>query len=248
MKGCIYITIGPQSCGKSTFLKELSSETSAAAAPTNVTKEQLEPVRDISIDDQGGVYLKVPTELFFSNSEPQNLPQPLHEILQTSIHQKSLSQRIYDEMNNEMRWITQRLCNQITENEFRSLVMTLGDDTTKANWENLLKRDSCGGQVTDWKACLLEAVEENVFVATEKAFDTVDLFVVEGIFKTTNAGMPESTENFHYDWPPFIANRTLSGLDAASSKLKFLAMNHADQSLHIAWGNTNSVSWAIEFP
>lgn len=242
-KGVLYIPIGPQCCGKTTFL-------TGSLPDSNFNSSSLV---DISIDDQEGVYLKIPSHHFLTDSDSDHSSRV--ELLQTVVHNKSISERIYDKQNNEQRWIAQRLCNEITADEFRNRIMTL-DDTTQSVWHSLLQTD--GDEATqgsnepvDWRIFLLEAVEGHVFDTKSERFETIDLFVVESIFKnptenmTMLLGITSSTPSTNgvsasIDWPVSVVNQKLSGLNAASTKLDYLARR--ETHLSIAWGNTNAVS------
>ena len=239
-KGVIYITVGPQCAGKTTLLTK--SIDSVEVASTDSL-----PVMDISIDDQDGVYLKIPSRYFLTNSAPSKLSEQADELLQI-VHNKSISERIYDATNDEMRWIAQRLCNQMTKDELGSRIMAL--DSTQSVWQSVLQTDGdepmrngtrTYSQPVDWRICLLEVVEEYVFSDSDEIFETVDLFVVESIFKTPNTNMSirRNGDLDSFFWPPSIAKRALSGLAMASMKLKYLAKKEIETPL--AWGNTNAV-------
>ena len=217
--------------------------------PSTDASQPIAQELDICIDDQDGVYLKVPTKLFLSNCNPTTSEPTHHELLLNTVaHNKTISQRIYDASNDEMRWITQRLCNEMTKDDFQSRIMGNRDNkATQSVWKTVLQQDeknsTSGGEHIDWTSCLLEAVEEYRFDDTEEILECVDLFVVEGIFKTPTrrVSMTEPTSSFV--WPSYIANRPLSGLSAATLKLKYLAKEHEDQSVPLAWGNTNTVRY-----
>jgi hypothetical protein len=249
-KGPIFITIGPQGAGKTTFISNLSADVSADA-DTATTPHAV----DICIDNQEGVYLPIPIDLFLVNSiENKTLATKHNALIQYSIHNNTIQERIYDAANDEMRWITQRLCNQITQQEFINKIMTMDtNNATQATWKNVLQRDGdadVDGESPDWKTYLLKIVDDNVLKEHDIHVDHVDLFVVESIFKQTPKNLPFASTNggadafakTNIDWPSHITNRPKSGLLAVSSKLKFLAMDEIHQSTSLAWGNTNAVS------
>ena len=270
-KGAIFVPIGPQCAGKTTYLTKSDAI-------------------DISIDDQDGVYVKVPSRLFLLNSAANSSANASSangtvnankKILETIVHSKKISDRIKDESNNEMRWIAQRLCNQMVHDDFRNRIMSLDrGNATQSTFRALLQQDriksdnnTCNQKVhiPDWRMCVIEAVEENMFRDPDEIlFETVDLFVLEAIFQhppsKIGLEMHTSTGNFSgtdpdmqmktaidakmmewknesIRWPSQIADRPLSGLAAASAKLKYLAKEFGEISL--GWGNTNAVSLCL---
>ena len=277
VKGAIFVPIGPQCAGKTTYLTKSDAI-------------------DISIDDQDGVYVKVPSHLFLLNSAANSSADASSangtanankKILDTIVHSKNISDRIKDESNNEMRWIAQRLCNQMVHDDFRNRIMSLDrGNATQSTFRALLQQDriksdnnTCDHKVhiPDWRMCVIEAVEENMFRDRDEIFETVDLFVLEAIFQNppskiglemhtstgngTDTGtgtdtdpdmqmktaidtkMEMESKNESIRWPSHIADRPLSGLAAASAKLKYLAKEFGETSL--GWGNTNAVSLCL---
>lgn len=240
----IYIPIGPQCAGKTTRINSLR----------NNNKELI----DITIDDQCGVYIKIPTELFLRHDI--NMEADYGEIdisfLESMLHGKSIRERIYDDSNLEMRLITQRLSGKISREEFRSSIMAIdGNNTSDSShkaWQNLLRKD---GQVEDssetqcWKTFLVNTVEEEL--EEEFSLSHVDLFVVERIFKPLSNQCSASSfvidgyeERSRVDLPNHLLNetRSQSGLNAVSSKLKHLAMDDSYEEHPLGWGNTNAKS------
>mmetsp|Transcript_17063 Transcript_17063/g.25700 ORF Transcript_17063/g.25700 Transcript_17063/m.25700 type:complete len:628 (+) Transcript_17063:82-1965(+) len=294
-KGPIYITIGPQCSGKTSFLSSLVSESEL-------------PVIDISIDDQKGVYLKIPTKLFLHdspndllakhNDKTNNISQSSSidnhkDLLHTSVHNKTIADRICDASNDEMRLVVQRLCQGITAEEFREKAMNMLDDKTKStqgSWQRLpteeIKNITSSDQSCqdsnehehDWRLVLIQAVEEhiqNLKPTSSSASASASshsssssstsrepratmsqhcqLFVVEGIFKTSStsasrsrsrSSVPsvlemnsldiggETGDTCDFEWPHHITSRNMSGLNAAISKLKHVANANANSTTH----------------
>jgi hypothetical protein len=239
-KGSVYIPIAPQGAGKTTFLSNL-----IAGVDTSATNATTGDTIDISIDNQEGVYLRTPIDLFLVNSaaDHSTAASKHHDILQSRIHNKSISERIYDAANDEMRWITQRLCNELTQTEFEDKIMAMDRiNATQSVWNKIMQRDGDEDAV-DWKQFLVKIVEDNIFVENDQRLEHVDLFVVECIFKQSKEKFPlASAEVENIVWPLHISNRPQSGLTAASNKLKFLAFDETYHSTSLAWGNTNAVS------
>jgi tRNA uridine 5-carbamoylmethylation protein Kti12 len=89
----LYITVGPQCAGKTTFLTQLEQRLSTT-------------IEDITLDEQLDVYVQVPTE-YFLQAEEEGMKD---SFLQRHIQGKTLASRIYDlESNGELRAILQRL-------------------------------------------------------------------------------------------------------------------------------------------
>jgi len=238
-KGSVYIPIAPQGAGKTTFLS--NPITGVDASATNAT---IGDTIDISIDNQEGVYLRTPIELFLVNSaDHSTVASKHHHILQSRIHNKSISERIYDAANDEMRWITQRLCNELTQKEFEDKIMAMDrNNATQSVWDKIMQRDGDEDAV-DWRQYLVKIVEDNIFVEKDQRLEDVDLFVVECIFKQSKEKFPlVSAEVENIAWPLHISNRPQSGLTAVSNKFKFLAFDETYHSTSLAWGNTNAVS------
>lgn len=240
----IYIPIGPQCAGKTTKVNSIRNE----------NKELV----DITIDDQCGVYIKIPTELFLRHNI--NMEDDHGRIdtsfLESTLHGKSIRERIYDDSNLEMRLITQRLSGKISREEFRSSIMAIDGNSTSDSshvaWQNLLRKD---GQVEEssethcWKTFLVNTVEKEV--EEEFSLSHVDLFVVERIFKPISNHCSASSfvidgyeERTRVELPKHLLNETKSqsGLNAVSSKLKHLAMDDSHGGQPLSWGNTNAKS------
>jgi hypothetical protein len=177
-KAPLYITIGPQAAGKTTYLsklKKLSSDTNNTNNSTNNSTNNNTSnennnnnnninnnnhlLKDITIDDQDGVHIPTPIELWLFNdqnaynryirqktstsksdsksdldleskpsSQSPSRAAKSNLLLQpnTIIHGKSISQRIYDDVNNhEMRYVIQRLNNVLSAKEFRQCIYSL---------------------------------------------------------------------------------------------------------------------------
>jgi len=255
-KGSIYIPIAPQGAGKTTFLSNLNPITGMDASATNANANAnanatIGDTIDISIDNQEGVYLPTPIDLFLVNSADHSSPASKHrDILQSRIHNKSISERIYDAANDEMRWVTQRLCNELTQKEFEDKIMAMDrNNATQSVWDKIMQRDGDEDAV-DWKQFLVKIVEDNIFVEHDHDYqrlEHVDLFVVECIFKQSKSKDKTkfplvSAEVENIAWPLHISNQSQSGLMAVSNKLKFLAFDETYHSTSLAWGNTNAVS------
>ena len=96
----LYITIGPQCCGKSTILKELHGGT----------------IKDVCLDDQQDVYVPVPTEYFFLAGDGANTEES-RKVLGQVYQGKTLEERIRND-NTELRLILRRWKGDLTPAEF----------------------------------------------------------------------------------------------------------------------------------
>lgn len=227
----LYIPIGPPCAGKTTLLARILSPDGAPASS-----------RDITIDDQEGVYLKIPTGLFLADGGGRGAARAADvRLLNRKIHGKTVAQRLYGS-NYEMRAVLRRLAGrtgaeQFREEIFRQLGCTAagsgpGDDGAV---QSVRKN---GSPITVPKnvvaECLVAAVEKWMEEAAGKAGELdpptilgpdgqADLFVVEAIFNPGQRG-----------------SRTVpSGVNLAQSKLDRLARDRSTRSLPLAWGNTN---------
>jgi hypothetical protein len=95
----LYITVGPQCCGKSSLLKTLQDG----------------KIKDISLDDQPDVYVPVSTDLFLSCFGDAQVPETLRKVYQG----KSLFERIQND-NTELRLILQRWNGNKTSKDFEN--------------------------------------------------------------------------------------------------------------------------------
>ena len=108
----LYITIGPQGCGKTTLLKQISPN-----------------LRDICLDDQPDVYVPVPTRLLLLNST-SNLSPGDQRLCNQSYHGKTLGQRIQED-NLELKTVLQRCTGQLSPQNFAVLIYQLYQDQNK---------------------------------------------------------------------------------------------------------------------
>lgn len=103
----MYITIGPQCCGKSSFLRDFGNGT----------------IKDISLDDQMDVYVPIPTDIFLhaydQGDEPKS-DEKLDPLIQQVYHGKSLAERIRE--NVELILILRRWNGDSTASDFQRRV------------------------------------------------------------------------------------------------------------------------------
>lgn len=247
-KAPIYITIGPQCAGKTSFLQKLYNVEASHSENANIAKHHLHstPVCDISIDDQTGVYLPLPKELFLADKCVNN---SFHQqILSRMIHDKSIEERINDSSNDEQRYILQRLHNIITANDFAERILSMEvDANTRRNWNQLM--EYTGGNDDnhrDHRYFLIEIVEKTLERHGPTCIDKVDLFIVESIFRNQDDGLlsflSEQPNHNHMRRPQSIDESSLSGLSTAIQNLQQFACHPNKMNIPLAWGNTNTKS------
>mmetsp|Transcript_30070 Transcript_30070/g.34954 ORF Transcript_30070/g.34954 Transcript_30070/m.34954 type:complete len:644 (-) Transcript_30070:180-2111(-) len=215
-KAPIFITIGPQNAGKTTWMSKLE----------NANYNHTDATQDITLDDQYGVYIQTPINLWFHNdkkTQPTTKTKTqTQSLLQTIVHNKTISDRIYDSSNDEMRIVIQRLHGVITKEEFEQNVLELSQVDLKVttmkmkqmtkNKTSHCENDSIDNLISlDWGQCLIHVVEEfhelhisskmeekkeheqcdNSFSSSSSSTcaptQIAELFVVESIFKTPSA-------------------------------------------------------------
>lgn len=272
----IYVTIGPQNAGKTTFLATLSRRhdgmpdagagTSTQSPSSSTISALPEPahsscVQDITIDDQQGVYIPTPIELWFLNQQPsrKKTTEDMFSLLRTNVHGKTISERIYDvNGNHEMRFVIQRLNNIISAYEFRQKLSSLDDGgCTNSNLKQLYKKDRVSSSSNrnmnrnasvNWKESLIDIVEDfhrkttsNNDIHNMRKSAIVQLFVPESIFKNQSpilsSLLSTCTSTSCNNNNNNNNHMMMSGLNAATAKLNNLAMNQ--HNIPLAWGNTN---------
>eukprot|EP00535_Pseudo-nitzschia_heimii_P010005 CAMPEP_0197179422 /NCGR_PEP_ID=MMETSP1423-20130617/4376_1 /TAXON_ID=476441 /ORGANISM="Pseudo-nitzschia heimii, Strain UNC1101" /LENGTH=447 /DNA_ID=CAMNT_0042629333 /DNA_START=346 /DNA_END=1686 /DNA_ORIENTATION=+ len=149
----VYITIGPQCCGKSSFLKEFKENT----------------IKDISLDDQRDVYVPIQTETFLhaydAKAADDDADDKQVKLLQRVYHGKTLAERIRE--NIELILILRRW----------------NDDSTAADFERRIKSYYEERKYSESVALkLIEAVEEFLSNKPSLPKRT-DVFVLESLFK-----------------------------------------------------------------
>ena len=244
-KAPIYITIGPQCAGKTSFLQKLHNTEASSLENPIIAKHHLHttPICDITIDDQPGVYLPLPKELFLVNTHDPNSSH--QELLTRKIHDKSIAERIYDASTDEQRYILQRLHNAITANEFAERILSIKVDAYTHNiWKQYMENSNCNH--SDYRHFLIHVVEKTLERHGPPCIDTVDLFIVESIFRNQDDGLFSflSEQSNHKDRtiPPSMDDSSFSGLSAAVQNLKHVACHPNKMNVPLAWGNTNTKS------
>ena len=219
MTAPLYITLGPPCSGKTTWLKGQSAQPS---------------VVDISLDDQPNVYVPIPAELFAASAdkilEKKALSSESQKLLQTSIFQKTLQERLLSRDTQEMRFVWQRLSGTITKDELESSLRKSHEERVQngrhnhnrqqqqhRNKQKTAASDLYGDIVM---TTLLGSVERVVGQRQQTQSvsplpETVDLFVVEALFRNKPGN--------------------ITGIERATNLLK-----QTPNTTSVAWGNTNT--------
>lgn len=210
----IYITVGTQCCGKTTFLKEQHLATAPAARP---------PL-DISLDDQPDVYVSVETQMYVhaaDTPQAQNSKTTFAPFLLEKYQGRTLLERIQQD-NAELSLVLQRYRGQLSAQNFAV---------------RILQHYQTSGHSIPLAHALTAAVEEEVKAASLIKKDSnsnsnttttppshplslspthVQVFILENLFR------PHPTTN-------------QSAIQGAYNLLR-------ETPLHVpvAWGNTNS--------
>jgi len=208
--------------------------------------DQVTTLIDVSIDDQEGVYIKIPSYLFVTNEKYSKKIEgdSDQKLLQTMLHNKTVAERIYDDSNNEMRWVMKRLLNKITPEEFRVNII----NSTNIEEENLKlnllieKQEGQNSQKYNLAEFLIDAVEDCVTdIKGENFTKYADLFVVEAIFRNDSSkSLQHEGKGNCVSLGKSSTELRMGGLKSAITKFNNLACNRTTKSSAIAWGNTNS--------
>lgn len=149
----VYITIGPQCCGKSSFLRDYEEKT----------------IKDISLDDQQDVYVPIPTETFLhaydEKGKDAKADAKQTRVLQKVYQGKTLAERIRE--NIELILILRRWNGDSTAEDFERRV-------------NSLYKERCYPESV--ASSLVKAVEKFLSTKPSLPKET-DVFVLESLFK-----------------------------------------------------------------
>lgn len=222
----IYISIGPQCSGKTTFLSQLQQRLSRD--PTQI-------IRDVTLDDQLGVYVPVKIKDFIN--PPTNTTSTNHSF-NRRIFGKTIQSRLQEQV--ELTAVLQRLSGSLTKSQFESTIIDLyhsyvidaflkrnqqtGETPTSLISEDLTQHDYHTRVAND----LIQVVEELLRDGTPLLPRQVQLFVVEALFrphpKTNQTAVEAATQMLNS-----LAHEQISKMN-----------NKKETSFALAWGNTNT--------
>lgn len=269
-KAPVYVPIGPPCAGKTTVLGRILIPRNATTTNTNGTNQHHPTAagrtagRDISIDDQDGVYLQIPTRLFFLADPKSNRPKltsPDGRLLNRTVHGKTIYERLYSDGNNdEMRAVLQRLAGRLGKAEFREIIMRQmncwnvtkeaqsGDGAPSREVEPFQTVGRHGGpnQIppTLMAQYLIDAVEH--YAETETLTSSGHLrdanHPILGSDGCSDLFVLEAIFRSADVVEGGRSRRIPSGLNLALSKMERLACNPSALPLNapLAWGNTNT--------
>jgi hypothetical protein len=149
----MYITIGPQCSGKSTFLRDYREGT----------------IKDISLDDQQDVYVLIPTETFLraynDNSARSNTDDKREQLLQQVYQGSTLRERIQE--NIELILILRRWNGDSTASDFEDRIKLYYDERKFP---------------VSVALALIKAVEDFLLEKPDLP-KNIDVFILESLFK-----------------------------------------------------------------
>ena len=151
----LYITIGPPCSGKTTWIRNRSSAT--------VLEPNGPKIVDICIDDQPGVYHRIPSDYLLPNVDDKNGT--------ATVRQQCLSKVLFG------RATTARI-NELTE--LRAIVFRFANITTKADFRNSSIVSPLVVEVVEETICEFESKQQPILLPI-----TIDLFVVDAIFRSS---------------------------------------------------------------
>ena len=155
----LYITIGPPCSGKTTWIRNRSSAT--------VLEPNGPKIVDICIDDQPGVYHRIPSDYLLPNVDDKNGT--------ATVRQQCLSKVLFG------RATTARI-NELTE--LRAIVFRFANITTKADFRNSSIVSPLVVEVVEETICEFESKHQPILLPI-----IIDLFIMDAIFRrppTTN--------------------------------------------------------------
>lgn len=222
----LYITIGPQCSGKTTYLSKQTAE-----------------VVDISIDDQEGIYHKIPSQVFL---HPDAATMSNNSLLLKTLYDKTILERIKCPTQMEMKIVLKFFsCSHeqksisvnsdtkaqalILENEFKNISKYYSSPRStiphwKLSYPDDLLRDLVQAMISLKYPNSKNSLVSEQAVHFQPPKNEVDLFVAEAIFNPPVAALEKAISLLH---PP-------------PQKLYPSLQNQNFSHVPIAWGNTNT--------
>lgn len=265
-KAPIYIPIGPPCAGKTTTLSRILVPANVTASNQLSNNHHLSAAgrtagRDISIDDQDGVYMQIPTRLFLVDDPKSPRPNGADgTLLNQTVHGKSIYNRLYsDGANDELRVVLRRLAGKITKEEFREAVMRqMGcwNSTNEAESSDSNNESEQPGRLVGRHGGPLQIPASTVakyLIAAVEHYAESETLTSSGHLRDANhpiLGRDGYTDLFVLE-AIFRSTNVIeggrsrtrpSGLNLALSKMERLACNSSalPPDVPLAWGNTNT--------
>ena len=219
----LYITVGPQCCGKTTWIKQQESNCGGC-------------IIDICLDDMRDVYVPVPTRCMLNiDSSPSNKRGYAKQdndqwLLEQVLHGKSLIHRIQQD-NVELRLVLQRWMGHLSAKDFE-LAMT--KHLSSASFPGDVSDKQTEGRHECNKAWI--ATVEDFLFPSSPGFETpsppeeIMVFCVESLFRPH----PETNRS---------AIQFATELLFESAKARERHQSHLQRNSSqtpVAWGNTNA--------
>jgi uncharacterized membrane protein YgcG len=202
----LYITVGPPCAGKTTWIQRRQRELQEQQSIHETKKPQL-TIHDVSIDDQDGVYVPVPTSWFLTGRHHHSSNNKSHNndnddddddddsgcsaaaARRLILHGKSAFYRIQDQV--ELCAILARLSNQITPADCAA---KLGQPATEATRGIVAAVEE---YMLNASTAAATAAEEDTTTMTIQLPETIDLFVVEALFRDDRPAADHNHSNNH---------------------------------------------------
>lgn len=276
--GAIYITVGPQCAGKTTILKQLLATNESTTNPVDST---IISGRDITIDDQALVYLKLPTPIYLIGSDKSpDMKATCDALYDQVVLGRSIIHRLSDKCMDELSWVMQRLGGEIDAEFFARRIRNEDekkeeeeedDNNTNDIMSKTTEKAQSAAQTSKKPRTtqddLIDAVEyvirtktaEEEGIITNLLPETVDLFIVESIFRPRplseisqfagndyhrlrDLSKRNNNNNNNNNRHNNATTEASSALEDAQSTFQSLAIDSRQypQTAPLSWGNTNT--------
>eukprot|EP00985_Skeletonema_marinoi_P005814 scaffold2523_cov115-Skeletonema_marinoi.AAC.3 len=273
-KGAIYITVGPQCSGKTTILKQLFGREDSLSLPQEANKQQQQQSSglDITIDDQALVYLSLPTPIYLTSpciyDSIPGMKEKCDALHEQMVLGRTILDRLSDRSMDELLWVMQRLGGQIDAEFFAKRIRDEDDDddddadneddyiTTKKKAQSARTNKPRTTQDD-----LVDAVEYIIQTKNAEGIsnllpETVDLFIVESIFRPRPLSLISRFAGNEYHRLRDLSNNnnnnakrnnrnateTSSALEDAQTIIQSFASDSKQYppTAPLSWGNTNT--------
>eukprot|EP00577_Skeletonema_sp_RCC1716_P007473 CAMPEP_0113387216 /NCGR_PEP_ID=MMETSP0013_2-20120614/8418_1 /TAXON_ID=2843 ORGANISM="Skeletonema costatum, Strain 1716" /NCGR_SAMPLE_ID=MMETSP0013_2 /ASSEMBLY_ACC=CAM_ASM_000158 /LENGTH=593 /DNA_ID=CAMNT_0000270097 /DNA_START=156 /DNA_END=1938 /DNA_ORIENTATION=+ /assembly_acc=CAM_ASM_000158 len=270
-KGAIYITVGPQCSGKTTILKQLFGRKDSLSLPQEAKQQQQSSGLDITIDDQALVYLSLPTPIYLTSpciyDSIPGMKEKCDALHEQMVLGRTILDRLSDRSMDELLWVMQRLGGQIEADFFAKRIRDEDDDDDDADNEDdymTTKKKAQSAQTNKPRTTqddLVDAVEyiiqtKNAEGITNLLPETVDLFIVESIFRPRPLSLISRFAGNEYHRLRDLSNNnnnnakrnnrnateTSSALEDAQTIIQSFASDSKQYppTAPLSWGNTNT--------
>jgi len=280
-KGAIYITVGPQCSGKTTILKQLFGRKDSSSLPQEASststsssnkqqQQQQSSGLDITIDDQALVYLSLPTPIYLTSpciyDSIPGMKEKCDALHEQMVLGRTILDRLSDRSMDELLWVMQRLGGQIEADFFAKRIRDEDDDDDADNEDNYMttKKKAQPAQTNKPRTTqddLVDAVEyviqtKNAEGITNLLPETVDLFIVESIFRPRPLSLISRFAGNEYHRLRDLSNNnnnnakrnnrnateTSSALEDAQTIIQSFASDSKQYppTAPLSWGNTNT--------